>query len=93
MRELAGGSGGSIRATTFYERPRPEDRQGENYDEAGLIGIDWLRGNTPMGEADYFLCGPKPFLRALVSGLARAGVAADRIHYEFFGPADALLAA
>jgi nitric oxide dioxygenase len=93
VRELAGGSAGSIRATTFYERPRPEDRQGEDYDEAGLIGIDWLRGNTPMGEADYFLCGPKPFLRALVSGLARAGVAADRIHYEFFGPADALLAA
>jgi nitric oxide dioxygenase len=42
-----------------------------------------------MAEADYFLCGPKPFLRAL----ARAGVASDRIHYEFFGPADELLAA
>jgi hypothetical protein len=25
--------------------------------------------------------------------LARAGVASDRIHYEFFGPADELLAA
>jgi ferredoxin-NADP reductase len=28
-----------------------------------------------------------------VSGLARAGVASDRIHYEFFRPADELLAA
>jgi len=46
-----------------------------------------------LAEADYFLCGPKPFLRAFVSALARAGVASDRIHYEFFGPADELLAA
>jgi nitric oxide dioxygenase len=46
-----------------------------------------------MAEADYFLCGPRAFLRAFVSGLARAGVASDRIHYEFFGPADELLAA
>ena len=29
-----------------------------------------------------YLCGPKPFLRAFVDGLARAGVPADRIHYD-----------
>jgi nitric oxide dioxygenase len=93
VRELAARSGGSIEATTFYEKSRPEDRRGHDYDEEGLIGVGWLERNTPMGEADYFLCGPKPFLRALVGGLARAGVAADRIHHEFFGPADELLAA
>jgi nitric oxide dioxygenase len=92
-RELAARSGGAIKVATFYERPRPEDRRGDGYDEAGLITVDWLRSNTPMAEADYFLCGPRAFLRAFVSGLARAGVAADRIHYEFFGPADELLAA
>jgi nitric oxide dioxygenase len=92
-RGLAARSGGAIKVATFYERPRPEDRRGDGYDEAGLITVDWLRSNTPMAEADYFLCGPRAFLRAFVSGLARAGVAADRIHYEFFGPADELLAA
>ncbi|KAA2212992.1 NO-inducible flavohemoprotein [Teichococcus oryzae] len=93
VRGLAEGSGGRIVAKTFYEAPRAQDRQGQDYDEAGLISIDWLSRHTPMAEADYFLCGPKPFLRSFVSGLARAGVAADRIHYEFFGPADELLAA
>lgn len=39
------------------------------------------------------LCGPRPFLRAYVSGLARIGVPLQRIRYEFFGPADELLAA
>ncbi len=55
--------------------------------------MDWLERNTPLHEADFYICGPKAFLRAFVGGLAQAGVASDRIHYEFFGPADALMAA
>ena len=92
-RALAAGANGSIKVATFYERPRPEDRRSRGYDEKGLISIEWLNQNTPMMEADYFLCGPRPFLRSFVSGLAQAGVASGRIHYEFFGPADELLAA
>ena len=92
-RDLAAQSDGRIRVTTFYEDPRPEDRRGEDYDETGLITTEWLNQNTPLQEADYFLCGPRGFLRSFVSGLAQEGVAADRIHYEFFGPADGLLAA
>ncbi len=92
-REPAAGSNGSIKAATFYERPRPEDRRGRAYDEEGLISVEWLSRNTPMQEADYFLCGPRPCLRSFVGGLAQEGVASGRIHYEFFGPADELLAA
>ena len=55
--------------------------------------MERLERNTPMQEADYFLCGPRGFLRSFVGGLARTGVAFDRIHHEFFGPADELLAA
>ncbi|MDO9712432.1 NO-inducible flavohemoprotein [Paracraurococcus lichenis] len=79
-----------VTATTFHEAPRPEDR---GRAEPGRITPDWLRAHTPLDRADYYLCGPKPFLRVLVGGLAAAGVPAQRIHYEFFGPADELLAA
>ena len=58
-----------------------------------FISIDFLRQHTPLTEADYFLCGPRAFLRTFVTGLSQAGVPASRIHYEFFGPADELLAA
>lgn len=81
------------RTTIFYQTPRAEDTQGRDYDVAGLIDADWLTANTPVDEADFFLCGPRPFLRALVAALSLSGVANDRIHYEFFGPADELLAA
>jgi len=44
-------------------------------------------------EAGYYLCGPRPFLRAFVGGLAVAGARSTRTHYEFFGPADEILTA
>ena len=62
-------------------------------DERGVITPDWLRRNTPLEDAVFYLCGPRPFLRALVGGLARSGAPLNRIRYEFFGPADELLAA
>lgn len=93
VREIAAGSGGTISTHIVYERPRAEDRHGRDHDAAGLIDLDWLRRHTPLTEADYYLCGPKQFLRVFARGLAEAGVPAARIHYEFFGPADELLAA
>jgi nitric oxide dioxygenase len=74
----------------FYREPHEEDLKGEHYDHEGYVTVDWLSGNTPIEEADYYLCGPKPFLAAFVNGLARAGVPQSRIHYEFFGPTDGL---
>jgi nitric oxide dioxygenase len=82
-----------VTVRTFYAEPGAEDRAGEHYDHQGMITTDWLQDNTPAGEAEFYLCGPKPFLRTFVGGLARAGVPGERIHYEFFGPADELLAA
>lgn len=78
------------RSTVFYEEPAND---GDGHDHAGRISGAWLSQQTPILEADYYLCGPRPFLRALVSDLRDAGVPADRIHYEFFGPADEILAA
>lgn len=82
---------GSISVSTFYNEPGPSDVAGKTHDVTGLITVDWLKANAPLSEADIFLCGPKPFLRALVGGLLQAGISQDRIHYEFFGPTDELL--
>ena len=92
VRALAAGHP-NIRVTNFYQTPRAEDAAGRDYDHDGLIDEAWLTAHTPIEEADYYLCGPPPFLRAFVVTLSLAGVASDRIHYEFFGPADELLAA
>ena len=92
VRELAARTA-DVKLAAFYAEPEPEDVRGEHYDERGFITLDWLKANTPFEQAVFYLCGPKPFLRALVSALAAAGVEPSRIRYEFFGPADELLAA
>lgn len=92
VRQLAA-QAANVTATTFYVEPRGQDVQGRDYDEQGLITGDWLCEHVPVAGADFYLCGPKPFLRAFVGELTLAGVPADRIHYEFFGPADELIAA
>ena len=91
-RELAA-HGRNVTVRTYYEAPEAGDVAARDYDEAGFISVDWLAENTPTGEATYYLCGPRPFLLACVSGLARKGVPLHRIRYELFGPADELLAA
>lgn len=85
--------GKAVRVADFHQTPLPDEIPGRDYDEAGLITEDWLIANTPVAKADYYICGPRPFLRAAVASLSLAGVAGARIHYEYFGPADELLAA
>ncbi|MBB4859306.1 nitric oxide dioxygenase [Novosphingobium chloroacetimidivorans] len=92
VRDLAA-SCQNLRVSTFYSDPLPVDELGRTHQGEGFIPVEWLSENTPLTEADIFLCGPKPFLRTFVAGLSLAGVASDRIHFEFFGPADELMAA
>jgi nitric oxide dioxygenase len=84
---------GRISVATFYSEPASTDAAGLTHDYDGFISVDWLKHNTPFATGDFFLCGPKPFLKSLVTGLWKAGVDAERIHFEFFGPSDELLAA
>lgn len=81
------------RVSTFYSEPAAIDQPGQNHDVSGMVSLDWLEQNTPVQDADYYICGPSGFMRAFVTGLAAKGVPADRLHYEFFGPADEALAA
>lgn len=89
VRELAAASGG-IETTFFYSRPESGDAVGRDFDISGHLSLDWLASHTPIGEAEYFVCGPLRFLRDFVPGLAQRGVPTERLHYEFFGPVEDL---
>jgi len=83
-------AGKNITVTTFYSRPRTSDLADRDYDIKGRVGTDWLAANTPFADAEFYVCGPVGFLRAFVPGLAKSGVAKDRLHYEFFGQVEDL---
>lgn len=83
----------TFKVIDFHQTPLADEVEGRDYDSAGIITDEWLVANTPVAEADYYICGPRPFLRHAVSTLSLAGVPSTRVHYEFFGPADELIAA
>lgn len=39
-----------------------------------------------VADADFYLCGPLPFMQAQRAALLAGGVPAGRIHREVFGP-------
>ena len=74
------------RSHVRYSRPRPGDRKGLDYDEAGRIDLDALLGLGVPREADFYLCGPSAFLRELTAALLGWGVQPEQVHREVFGP-------
>jgi nitric oxide dioxygenase len=91
VRDLAAASG-TIHQVVFYEHPLPEDVMGRDYDLSGRITMEWLKGSVPLTDADFYFCGPRGFMRMLAIGLRALDVPEERIHFEFFGPAEALYA-
>ncbi|WP_124727880.1 NO-inducible flavohemoprotein [Staphylospora marina] len=76
-----------IRYFVCYEKPTEEDRQTGAFDKEGFIDRTWLEQIIKDKDADFYFCGPVPFMKAIKTALTEMGIPADRIHYEFFGSA------
>lgn len=70
----------------IYETPSAEDKLNPYLSKIGYIDGDWIKNNAIVPEANYYVCGPVPFLQAVIKGLKDNGINATNIHYEFFGP-------
>ena len=78
------------RSLICFSRPEPADRPGRDYDTAGRLSADLLRGLNLPRDAEAYLCGPAGFLDDVAAALIDIGVAASRIHTEIFGSQPAL---
>ncbi|RJG08925.1 NO-inducible flavohemoprotein [Pseudomonas cavernicola] len=70
----------------FYDQPLPEDVQGRDYDYPGLVDVKQIEKSILLPDADYYICGPIPFMRMQHDALKNLGIHEARIHYEVFGP-------
>ncbi|GAA1823123.1 NO-inducible flavohemoprotein [Planosporangium flavigriseum] len=82
----------AVHSVVFYTNPMPEDVLGRDYDLPGRITMEWLKGELAVVDLDFYFCGPEGFMRMLAIGLRALDVPDERIHFEFFGPAEALYA-
>ncbi|GAB7388133.1 NO-inducible flavohemoprotein [Bacillaceae bacterium] len=79
-----------VRSFVCYEKPTPQDRIAKNFDKEGFIDLPWLQSILPDKQADFYFCGPVPFMKAIYRALKSWGVPKEFIHYEFFGPTGTL---
>ncbi len=70
----------------IYDEPLDVDVEKGHCDVTGVVTTELLRDRTPYQEADFYFCGPKPFMAAVNQSLKELGVEDSRINFEFFGP-------
>ena len=51
----------------------------------GFINREFLAANVLEG-SDIYVCGPTPFMQAVIKGLYGLGIPEEKVHFEFFGP-------
>ena len=73
-----------------YNEANDEDRVARRHDSEGFIDAELLEGMLPERDADYYFCGPKPFMIGIYHNLLKWGIPASQVHFEFFGPRDVL---
>lgn len=74
----------NVSTVIFHSTPEEGEQKGVDFDEAGYITREHLH-NLVQTNADYFLCGPMPFMEAMYDHLMSLDISSNRIHYEFFG--------
>ncbi|WP_438448681.1 NO-inducible flavohemoprotein [Gorillibacterium sp. sgz5001074] len=73
-----------------YEKPTAADRAEGAFHKEGYLDLHVLQEWIGEPDADFYFCGPVPFMKAVNNALQEWGVPSGSIHYEFFGPAGSL---
>ncbi|MBO7748920.1 NO-inducible flavohemoprotein [Paenibacillus sp. MWE-103] len=73
-----------------YGTPTDKDREAGVFHKEGYLDLAFLQQTVGTTDAGFYFCGPTPFMRTVNQALKEWGIAAEDIHFEFFGPAGAL---
>jgi nitric oxide dioxygenase len=69
-----------------YDAPLADDLSVGRCDSVGLLDGKFLREWLPGNDAEFYCCGPQPFMSGVYGALKAWRVPDARIHFEFFGP-------
>jgi len=70
----------------FLESGETAEVAGRTAQPGRMDAAKLLDAEGGLAQADFYLCGPLPFMQAQRQALLARGVAADRMHREVFGP-------
>jgi nitric oxide dioxygenase len=69
-----------------YSEATEDCRAQNGHDSEGFVDAQLIESLVPDRDADYYFCGPKPFMVNVYHQLLEWGIPANQVHFEFFGP-------
>ncbi len=79
-------SHGNLTVRHCYSEPAPAGVTRSSADLTGMIDAALIESLVPERNADYYFCGPKPFMVNIYHQLLGWGIPPAQVHFEFFGP-------
>lgn len=73
-----------------YSEPPPEGIVRNGNSSTGFVTAELIESLVPSRHADYYFCGPKPFMVNIYHQLLSWGIPGHQVHFEFFGPQEEL---
>ena len=80
----------NLKAHYRYSDMTPDQVGSDENCSAGFVDADLIESLIPSRHADYYFCGPKPFMVNIYQDLLVWGIPASQVHFEFFGPREEL---
>jgi ferredoxin-NADP reductase/MOSC domain-containing protein YiiM/ferredoxin len=93
FREEVAGLLGSLphaRRLVCYSKPAAGDRLGVDFDVAGRLTGAVMDERGVTVDADFYICGPGPFMQAIGAALVARGAEPQHLRSEIFGPSEAI---
>lgn len=84
------GNHSSLHVHVRYSHPTADDQQHGYCDSEGFVDDVLIRSMIGTPDAEFYYCGPSPFMASIHNILLEWSVAENQLHHEFFGPAEAL---
>lgn len=69
-----------------YSNPKVHNVNRQTNVDTGFIDSALIESLLPNRDADYYFCGPQPFMVNIYRELLTWGIPASQVHLEFFGP-------
>lgn len=69
-----------------YSEAAPQGVSRRSDAVSGMIDAALIESLVPGRDADYYFCGPKPFMVEIYHQLLGWGIPPGQVHFEFFGP-------
>lgn len=73
----------------YSDAENGEDKASDNC-SGGFVDAALIESLVPSRHADYYFCGPKPFMVNIYHELLAWGIPGNQVQFEFFGPREEL---